>query len=182
MNDSETKIITVEDPVEYRLPGLNQVQVHDKIDLTFAAGAAACLRQDPDVLLVGEMRDQETAEIGLRAAMTGHLVVSTLHTNDAAGAVLRLADMGCRHTSALGLRLVLAQRLVRVVCDSCRMPYEPAAHEIEWLDKDLGPTCAGDDGAPMQRGRSSRAWAANNCHQTGYRGRTGIYEMIEMTP
>ncbi|HEX5311628.1 GspE/PulE family protein [Aquabacterium sp.] len=182
LNDSETKIITVEDPVEYRLPGLNQVQVHDKIDLTFARVLRACLRQDPDVLLVGEMRDQETAEIGLRAAMTGHLVVSTLHTNDAAGAVLRLADMGVPpYMSALGLRLVLAQRLVRVVCDSCRMPYEPAAHEIEWLDKDLADM-RGDDGAPMQKGTFFKGVGCNNCHQTGYRGRTGIYEMIEMTP
>ncbi|MGE5452273.1 MAG: GspE/PulE family protein [Acidobacteriota bacterium] len=182
LNDTETKIITVEDPVEYRLPGLNQVQVHDKIDLTFSRVLRACLRQDPDVLLVGEMRDQETAEIGLRAAMTGHLVVSTLHTNDAAGAVLRLADMGVPpYMAALGLRLVLAQRLVRVVCDSCRMPYEPAAHEQEWMAKELSAMQT-EDGAPMLQGSYFKGVGCNSCHQTGYRGRTGIYEMIEMTP
>ena len=182
LNDSETKIITVEDPVEYRLPGLNQVQVHDKIDLTFSRVLRACLRQDPDVLLVGEMRDQETAEIGLRAAMTGHLVVSTLHTNDAAGAVLRLSDMGVPpYMAALGLRLVLAQRLVRVVCDSCRMPYEPAAHEHEWMAKELA-LMQSEDGAPLQQGSFFKGVGCNSCHQTGYRGRTGIYEMIEMTP
>lgn len=182
LNDSETKIITVEDPVEYRLPGLNQVQVHDKIDLTFSRVLRACLRQDPDVLLVGEMRDQETAEIGLRAAMTGHLVVSTLHTNDAAGAVLRLSDMGVPpYMAALGLRLVLAQRLVRVVCDSCRMPYEPAAHEHEWMAKELA-LMQPEDGAPLQQGSFFKGVGCNSCHQTGYRGRTGIYEMIEMTP
>lgn len=182
LNDSETKIITVEDPVEYRLPGLNQVQVHDKIDLTFSRVLRACLRQDPDVLLVGEMRDQETAEIGLRAAMTGHLVVSTLHTNDAAGAVLRLSDMGVPpYMAALGLRLVLAQRLVRVVCDSCRMPYEPAAHEHEWMAKELA-LMQSEDGAPLQQGGFFKGVGCNSCHQTGYRGRTGIYEMIEMTP
>ncbi len=182
LNDSETKIITVEDPVEYRLAGLNQVQVHDKIDLTFSRVLRACLRQDPDVLLVGEMRDQETAEIGLRAAMTGHLVVSTLHTNDAAGAVLRLSDMGVPpYMAALGLRLVLAQRLVRVVCDSCRMPYEPATHEKEWMAKELSEMKS-DDGTPMQHGSYFKGVGCNSCHQTGYRGRTGIYEMIEMTP
>lgn len=182
LNDSETKIITVEDPVEYRLPGLNQVQVHDKIDLSFARVLRACLRQDPDVLLVGEMRDQETAEIGLRAAMTGHLVVSTLHTNDAAGAVLRLTDMGVPpYMAALGLRLVLAQRLVRVVCDSCRMPYEPQPHEQEWLTKELADM-EKDAGEPLQKGTFFKGVGCNSCHHTGYRGRAGIYEMIEMTP
>ncbi|MBX9715487.1 MAG: GspE/PulE family protein, partial [Burkholderiaceae bacterium] len=125
LNKPETKIITVEDPVEYRLPGLNQVQVHEKIDLTFARVLRSCLRQDPDVLLVGEMRDQETAEIGLRAALTGHLVLSTLHTNDAAGAAIRLQDMGIApYMVALGLRLVIAQRLLRTICENCRTAHE----------------------------------------------------------
>ncbi len=177
-NDSETKIITVEDPVEYRLPGLNQVQVHDKIDLTFARVLRSCLRQDPDVLLVGEMRDQETAEIGLRAALTGHLVLSTLHTNDAAGAALRLADMGVPpYMVALGLRLVLAQRLVRTVCDSCKAPYEPATHEREWMASELAAAGWSLDQATFMKGTG-----CNSCHNTGFRGRTGIYEMIEMTP
>ncbi|WP_374590451.1 GspE/PulE family protein [Aquabacterium sp.] len=177
-NDPETKIITVEDPVEYRLPGLNQVQVHDKIDLTFARVLRSCLRQDPDVLLVGEMRDQETAEIGLRAALTGHLVLSTLHTNDAAGAALRLADMGVPpYMVALGLRLVLAQRLVRTVCESCKAPYEPAAHEQEWMAPELAAA-----GLTMGQGTFFKGVGCNSCHNTGFRGRTGIYEMIEMTP
>ena len=156
LNDSETKIITVEDPVEYRLPGLNQVQVHDKIDLTFARVLRACLRQDPDVLLVGEMRDQETAEIGLRAAMTGRgwSQPCTQRCRGRGPAPGRhgvppyMAPWAC----AWCWRSVL----VRVVCDSCRMPYEPAAHEIEWLDKDLAHM-RGDDGAPCKGARSSKA-------------------------
>src|SRR5690606_12656697 len=120
LNTTERKIITVEDPVEYRLPGLNQVQVMDKIDLSFDRVLRAALRQDPDVILVGEIRDKATAEIGLRAAMTGHLVLSTLHTNDAASTPARLIDMGVpRWMVALSLQLVVAQRLVRTICPSC---------------------------------------------------------------
>ena len=175
INTTETKIITVEDPVEYRLPGLNQVQVHDKIDLSFARVLRSCLRQDPDVLLVGEMRDQETAEIGLRAALTGHLVLSTLHTNDAASAALRLADMGVPpYMVALALRLVLAQRLVRVICEHCRQPHTPSVHEREWLALSL----AHDSGGPGY----FAGVGCSHCRHTGYRGRTGVYEMIEMTP
>jgi MSHA biogenesis protein MshE len=180
LNNSETKIITVEDPVEYRLPGLNQVQVHDKIDLSFARVLRSCLRQDPDVLLVGEMRDQETAEIGLRAALTGHLVLSTLHTNDAAGAAMRLADMGIPpYMVGLGLRLVIAQRLVRVLCEHCKQPHEPDAFEREWLRlAQQDPAEAGRPGGP---GYFSGV-GCSHCRNTGYRGRTGVYEMIEMTP
>ncbi len=174
LNTPETKIITVEDPVEYRLPGLNQVQVHDKIDLSFARVLRSCLRQDPDVLLVGEMRDQETAEIGLRAALTGHLVLSTLHTNDAAGAAMRLADMGVPpYMVALALRMVIAQRLVRVICEHCRQPHTPSVHEREWLA--LSQVKDSDAGYFAGVGCS-------HCRHTGYRGRTGVYEMIEMTP
>jgi len=177
LNTPEKKIITVEDPVEYRLPGLNQVQVHDKIDLNFARVLRSCLRQDPDVLLVGEMRDQETAEIGLRAALTGHLVFSTLHTNDAAGAAIRLVDMGIPpYMVALGLRLVIAQRLVRTLCPHCKTEHTPDAHELEWLQMDA---------AAPQRNTYSTYFVGSgctHCRNTGYRGRTGVYEMIEMTP
>ncbi len=178
LNKPETKIITVEDPVEYRLPGLNQVQVHEKIDLTFARVLRSCLRQDPDVLLVGEMRDQETAEIGLRAALTGHLVLSTLHTNDAAGAAIRLQDMGIApYMVALGLRLVIAQRLLRTICDNCRTPHELAAHEREWLALELG-----DDFERVEPPHYFHGVGCDQCRGTGYKGRTGVYEMVEMTP
>ena len=175
INTPGTKIITVEDPVEYRLPGLIQVQVHEKIDLTFARVLRSCLRQDPDVVLVGEMRDQETAEIGLRAALTGHLVLSTLHTNDAAGAAMRLGDMGIPpYMVALGLRLVIAQRLVRLICEYCKEPHTPAAHELEWLRLDPGA-------APDGHGHFHGA-GCQHCHNSGYKGRAGVFEMVEMTP
>jgi MSHA biogenesis protein MshE len=176
LNKPESKLITVEDPVEYRLPGLNQVQVNEKVDLTFARVLRACLRQDPDVLLVGEMRDTETAEIGLRAALTGHLVLSTLHTNDAASTPLRLRDMGIApFMVAMGLRLVIAQRLVRVLCPDCRSPAEELpAHEQEWL----GDDACDDTGRQVVY----RAVGCPRCHHTGYKGRTAVYEMLEMTP
>ena len=175
LNNPQTKIITAEDPVEYRLPGLTQVQINDKVDLTFARVLRSCLRQDPDVLLVGEMRDQETAEIGVRAALTGHMVLSTLHTNDAASTPMRLRDMGLPpYMVALGLRLVLAQRLVRVICPNCRVPAEPAPHEREWLGKDLQDAHG--------RYTAFRGAGCSQCNDGGYRGRTAVYEMLEMTP
>ena len=178
LNDTERKIITVEDPIEYRLPGLNQVQVMDKIDLSFQRVLRAALRQDPDVILIGEMRDQTTAEIGLRAALTGHLVLSTLHTNDALSTPLRLIDMGVpRYMVALSLHLVLAQRLVRTVCGHCSEPHEPDAHHHEWLRQALGADCdAVLATRPFRHGRGCEA-----CNNTGYSGRSGVYEFIEMT-
>ena len=174
LNKSDRKIITVEDPVEYRLPGLNQVQVLDKIDLSFERVLRAALRQDPDVILVGEMRDKTTAEIGMRAAMTGHLVLSTLHTNDALSTPIRLIDMGVpRYMVALSLQLVLAQRLVRLVCPGCGEDHVPDAQEREWLRLELGNHV---DGHPFRRGRG-----CHSCNDTGYSGRTGVYEFIEMT-
>ncbi|MEY4750873.1 MAG: hypothetical protein RIQ60_3087 [Pseudomonadota bacterium] len=175
LNNSERKIITVEDPVEYRLAGLNQVQVHDKIDLSFGRVLRAALRQDPDVILVGEMRDQETAEIGLRAALTGHLVLSTLHTNDALSTPIRLLDMGVpRYMVALSLQMVLAQRLLRVVCPHCAEPHAPDAHEQAWL--------AAHCGGEVAPGRLRLGRGCAECNHTGYSGRTGVYEFIEMTP
>jgi MSHA biogenesis protein MshE len=174
LNSSERKIITVEDPVEYRLPGLNQVQVHDKIDLDFARVLRAALRQDPDVILVGEMRDQTTAEIGLRAALTGHLVLSTLHTNDAMSTPARLIDMGVpRYMVAMSLQMVLAQRLVRVICPQCAEVHRPDAHELAWLETQCGHTV---DSAPLRRGAG-----CSECSHTGFSGRTGVYEILEMT-
>ncbi len=175
LNTPETKIITAEDPVEFRLPGLTQVQINDKVDLTFARVLRSCLRQDPDVILVGEMRDQETAEIGLRAALTGHLVLSTLHTNDAASTPMRLRDMGLApYMVALGLRLVIAQRLLRTICPNCRVPSEPAPHEREWLGDDLKDHSG--------RYTAFRGAGCSQCHDSGLRGRTAVYEMLEMTP
>ncbi len=174
LNTLERKLITVEDPVEYRLPGINQVQVNDKIELTFARVLRSALRQDPDIVLVGEMRDQETAQIGMRAALTGHLVLSTLHTNDAISTPIRLLDMGVpRYMVATSLQVVLAQRLVRVICESCAQDYQLKPTEHEWLKAELGDTV---DSHRYQQGRG-----CSHCNGTGYRGRTGVYEMLEMT-
>ncbi|MGZ8293094.1 MAG: GspE/PulE family protein [Telluria sp.] len=174
LNSVEKKLITVEDPVEYRLPGINQVQVNEKIDLSFARVLRSALRQDPDIVLVGEMRDQETAQIGLRAAMTGHLVLSTLHTNDAASTPLRLMDMGVpRYMVGSSLQAVLAQRLVRVICESCTTPYQLTPTEHEWLRAELKDRV---DGTHFFHGKG-----CSHCNGMGYRGRTGVYELLEMT-
>ena len=174
INTTEKKIITVEDPVEYRLPGVNQVQVNEKIDLSFARVLRSALRQDPDVVLVGEMRDQETAQIGMRAAMTGHLVLSTLHTNDVVSTPIRLLDMGVpRYLVATSLQVVVAQRLVRMVCESCAEPQELKPTEREWLKAELGDTAAA---RTFVHGRGCM-----HCNGTGFLGRTGVYEMLEMT-
>jgi MSHA biogenesis protein MshE len=174
LNSVEKKLITVEDPVEYRLPSVNQVQVNEKIDLSFARVLRSALRQDPDIVLVGEMRDQETAQIGLRAAMTGHLVLSTLHTNDAASTPLRLMDMGVpRYMVGGSLQAVLAQRLVRVICESCTSEYRPTAPEQGWLRAELGEL--------VESTRFFHGKGCSHCNGTGYRGRTGVYELLEMT-
>ncbi len=174
LNTLERKIITVEDPVEYRLAGINQVQVNEKIDLDFARVLRSALRQDPDVVLVGEMRDQETAQIGMRAAITGHLVLSTLHTNDAASTPIRLIDMGVpRYMVATSIQAVIAQRLVRLNCDNCSDTYSPSPTEQIWLDNHL-PSI--DLSARYQKGRGCA-----HCNHTGYRGRIGVYEMLEIT-
>jgi len=174
LNSPEKKIITVEDPVEYRLPGLNQVQVHEKIDLSFSRVLRTALRQDPDIVLIGEMRDQETAEIGMRAAMTGHLVLSTLHTNDALSTPIRLLDMGVpKYMVALSIQMVLAQRLVRVICQNCIEPHVPEPHEHEWLRYELR------DRIPNYK--YSRGRGCAHCANTGYAGRQAVYEFLEMT-
>jgi MSHA biogenesis protein MshE len=177
INAPDRKIITVEDPVEYRLPGINQVQVHEKIELGFERVLRSALRQDPDVILVGEMRDLTTAEIGLRAALTGHLVLSTLHTNEAANTPIRLLDMGVpAYMVAMSLQLVIAQRLVRMVCDECSAPHEPRAQETAWLLHTARARAPA--GAPTYR----RGLGCSRCNGTGYAGRSAVYEMLEMTP
>jgi MSHA biogenesis protein MshE len=172
INATELKVITVEDPVEYRLPGLSQVQVNDKIDLTFARVLRACLRQDPDVILVGEMRDEETAEIGLRAAITGHLVLSTLHTRDAISTPFRLLDMGVPpFMVATSLQAVIAQRLVRLNCLECSEPHQATPQELSWLAGMVDDV----DSVVSRRGRGCSA-----CNGTGYAGRQGVYELLEL--
>jgi MSHA biogenesis protein MshE len=175
LNTTDRKIVTVEDPVEYRLPGVTQVQVNEKIDLSFARVLRSTLRQDPDVILVGEIRDEETAQIGLRAALTGHLVFSTLHTKDAASTPVRLIDMGApSYMVATSIHAVIAQRLVRLICETCGTDAEPDAEESRWLEAVIGPR---QPGHKFRRGQG-----CSHCNGIGYTGRIGVYEMLEMTP
>lgn len=169
INSPDKNIITIEDPVEYQLQGVGQMQVNAKINLTFAAGLRSILRQDPDVIMIGEIRDLETAEIAIHASLTGHLVFSTLHTNDAAGAATRLIDMGIEpFLVASSVVAVLAQRLARVICSNCRKPYQPSDEEMERLG--LTATAA--------KPTFYRGAGCPSCGTTGYRGRTGIYELL----
>lgn len=174
LNKPQKKIITVEDPVEYRLPRISQVQLHEKIGLTFGSVLRAALRQDPDILLVGEIRDAESAEIALRASMTGHLVLSTLHTNDAISSALRLLDIGVDgYLVATALKSVVAQRLVRRICFSCIQDHTPDANELQLL-------------ASISKGKSfslmqfKHGTGCPHCNNTGYRGRIGVFEMLEL--
>ncbi|WP_252214951.1 MULTISPECIES: type II/IV secretion system protein [unclassified Clostridium] len=171
LNSNNVNIVTVEDPVEYTLPGVNQVNVNTKAGLTFASGLRSILRQDPDIVMIGEIRDNETAEIAIKAAITGHLVLSTLHTNDAPSSIIRLIDMGIKpylvSTSVVG---ILAQRLVRKVCDKCKVYYEASKYEKEILginkNEDL---------------KLYKASGCGYCNNTGYSGRLGVYEVMEIT-
>ncbi len=173
LNTPQKKIVTVEDPVEYRLPRISQVQVHEKIGLNFGAVLRATLRQDPDILLVGEIRDAESAEIALRAAMTGHLVLSTLHTNDAVTSALRLVDMGVDpYLVASSLRAIVAQRLVRRVCDSCAEDYTLSESETRLFNK-IKPNFSSPTNFRKGRG-------CVHCFNTGYRGRVGVFELLEL--
>jgi len=172
LNKPDLKIITAEDPIEYRLPRINQVQVNAKIGLDFAAILRTTLRQDPDIIMVGEMRDQETVEIGLRGALTGHLVLSTLHTNDSVTSAIRLIDMGAApYLVATSLRGVLAQRLVRRVCENCKEQKPATAQEQAWVGF-LNPELATET---FYKGRG-----CNSCNHTGYKGRIGVFEFLEM--
>ena len=185
INAPDKNIITVEDPVEYQLQGISQMQVNPKIELTFASGLRSILRQDPDVIMIGEIRDLETAEIAIHASLTGHLVFSTLHTNDAAGAVTRLIDMGIEpFLVASSVVAIIAQRLVRQVCMTCRQPYVPTDEELIRLGvraQSHKPTSAGHDPRPSPGGERPtlfRGVGCAACTQTGYRGRSGIYEFL----
>ncbi|MGB0892859.1 MAG: GspE/PulE family protein [Parashewanella sp.] len=173
LNTEDRKIITVEDPVEYQLPRINQVQINHKIGLDFSNVLRTTLRQDPDVIMVGEMRDQETAEIGLRGALTGHFVLSTLHTNDAVTSALRLLDMGAAsYLVASALRVIIAQRLVRRVCQHCAEPATLSYHEQIWL-KNLSNRDFSQADARVGKGCQA-------CNGSGYRGRIGVFEMLEL--
>ncbi len=170
LNLPDRKIITIEDPVEYQLSGINQLQVKPQIGLTFSSALRSILRQAPDVIMVGEIRDTETAEIAIRAALTGHLVFSTLHTNDAAGAVTRLIDMGIKpFLVASAVQAVLAQRLVRKVCPKCQEPVTPPDEVLREVEAVMGTL----EGANFVKGRG-----CSECNMTGYRGRTGIFELL----
>lgn len=229
LNQAQVKIITAEDPVEYRLPRITQVQVRSQIGLTFASVLRSALRQDPDTILVGEMRDQETVQIGLRAAMTGHMVLSTLHTNDAVSSAMRLLDMGAEpFLVSSSIAGVLAQRLVRRVCENCQVPYTPTHQETIWIDRIRGrhggeasqqppeddeaqlgepspDEASPDDGSLeltlsdelMETGETVRqnpegpetdagqgfvvGKGCYQCSNTGYRGRIGVYELLEFS-
>ena len=170
LNSSETNILTVEDPVEYQIPGIGQIPVNTKVGLTFATGLRSILRQDPDIIMVGEIRDLETAEIAIQASLTGHLVLSTLHTNDAASAVTRLVDMGVESfLVSATMRAVVAQRLVRRVCRNCRIQYNPS----DDLLAELGAGKSESKGGAFYRGAG-----CDHCSETGYRGRSAIYEIM----
>ncbi|GEA52476.1 MSHA biogenesis protein MshE [Vibrio inusitatus NBRC 102082] len=172
LNSPGKKIITVEDPVEYRLPRVNQVQVNTKINLDFSTVLRTFLRQDPDIILVGEMRDQETVEIGLRAALTGHLVLSTLHTNDAVDSALRMMDMGAPgYLVASSVRAVLAQRLIRRVCSDCGETHSVSERQQTWLQARFPNQVA----ATFNKGRGCQS-----CNLTGYKGRVGVFELLEL--
>jgi general secretion pathway protein E len=170
INSPQINIITVEDPIEYQINGIAQIQVNPKIDLTFAKGLRSIVRQDPDVILVGEIRDLETAEISIQSALTGHLVFSTLHTNDSASAITRMIDMGIeRFLVSSSVIAILAQRLVRVICEECKESYVPDNESLE----SIGLSLESLKGKKIYRGRGCSA-----CLQTGYMGRVGIFEFM----
>jgi len=189
LNTLERNIVTVEDPVEYRIAGITQVQVKPEIGMTFASSLRSILRQDPDIVLIGEIRDIETAEIAVSAALTGHLVLSTLHTSDAAGAVARLVNLGLAPFQVASALLgVVAQRLIRTICPKCKVPYFPTEEELDTI---LGSPAEHNEGRPDQEAQLRALYSGaklhkgtgcESCRRTGYRGRQGIYEILDVTP
>jgi type IV pilus assembly protein PilB len=170
VNTMDVKLLTAEDPVEYDIEGIMQVAINEALGMTFGRALRSFLRQDPDIIMVGEMRDLETAQIAIQASLTGHLVLSTLHTNDAPGAVTRLVDMGVEpFLISSTLMAVLAQRLVRMICKKCRTPFEPTENQLALLN--LSPHDMGDKVFYYGRGCA-------NCNDTGYKGRKGIFELL----
>jgi general secretion pathway protein E len=171
LNSEERNILTVEDPIEYQLPGIGQMQIKPKINLTFANCLRHILRQDPDVIMIGEIRDVETAEIAIQASLTGHLVLSTLNTNDSASAVTRLIDMGIEpYLISSSVVAVMAQRLLRVICPECKRPYTPDEKEISLLGE--------NEETLARKGQLYKGLGCENCLETGYLGRTGISELL----
>ena len=172
LNTEDVNLVTLEDPVEYNIDGINQVQINEKVGMTFASGLRAILRQDPDIIAVGEIRDGETAEIAMRSAITGHVVLSTIHTNDAVGTIERLQDIGCEpYLISSALRGIISQRLVRRICTDCRQPYTPTDKEIS--DLGLPP---GTPNVTFYKGAG-----CPHCFHTGYRGRIAVFEMLEVS-
>jgi type IV pilus assembly protein PilB len=171
LNSREVNLITLEDPVEYNIDGVNQVQINEKTGMTFAKGLRSILRQDPDIICVGEIRDGETAEIAMRSAITGHVVLSTIHTSDALGTIERLIDMGVEpYLVASALKGVFSQRLVRRICPDCREAYNPSEEEQMELGLKIDPTRV------FYRGKG-----CPKCFDTGYRGRTGVFEIFPLS-
>jgi general secretion pathway protein E len=171
LNNSRVNIVTLEDPIEYRIFGINQIQINPKVEMSFANGLRSVLRQDPDIIMVGEVRDAETAQIALRAALTGHLIFSTLHTNDAASSVTRLLDMGIEPYLVAGtLRAVVAQRLLRCLCAHCKQAYVP--------EPDLLKMAGIESSVDATQSTFFKGKGCAHCHHTGYHGRTGIYEIM----
>jgi general secretion pathway protein E len=176
INEPKRKILTIEDPIEYHISGINQTQIHPAIGLTFAAALRSFLRHDPDVIMVGEMRDGETAHIGVHAALTGHLVLTTLHTNTAAGAIPRLIDLGVESfLIASSIRIVVGQRLVRVLCEHCKAPYRLSGAD---LDRDQRFAALGFETGEVVHQPQGCEW----CGFSGFRGRQGLFEVMEVTP
>jgi type II secretory ATPase GspE/PulE/Tfp pilus assembly ATPase PilB-like protein len=174
LNTPEHKLVTLEDPVEYQIPGINQIQINTEIGLGFAEGLRAVLRQSPDIILVGEIRDAETAENAIRAALTGHLVFSTLHTNDAPSSTVRLIDMGIKpYLVASSLQAAIAQRLVRRICSGCKEAYHPPAEAIVEM---------GFDPEEFAKTDFFHGKGCERCGNSGYRGRTAIHEFMVMNP
>ncbi|MDD3887888.1 MAG: GspE/PulE family protein [Patescibacteria group bacterium] len=176
VNDPSKNIITLENPIEYKVPGISQTEIDPNKGLDFANALRSVLRQDPDIVMVGEIRDKDTAEISVQASLTGHLVLSTLHTNDAAGAIPRLISMGLRPEElAPALKLVIAQRLVRRICKECKQSYKPSAEELKMLKEKLGKFYPADSIKNLYKSKGCKA-----CDNLGYKGRIGIYEMFEV--
>ncbi|MFQ5561200.1 MAG: GspE/PulE family protein, partial [Nitrospinota bacterium] len=182
INKPNKKIWTAEDPVEITQPGLRQVQIRSSIDLTFANALRAFLRADPDVIMIGEMRDRETVGMGVEASLTGHLVFSTLHTNSASETVIRLIDLGVDPFSfADALLGILAQRLVKTLCSNCKEKYTPSSREIEVFKKEVGPEFWGELERVLSQKQICRPKGCPKCHQTGFKGRTGLHEMLTVS-
>jgi general secretion pathway protein E len=173
INDGSKNILTIEDPVEYQLDNIGQTQVNVKAGMTFAKGLRSMLRQDPDVIMVGEIRDEETLRVAVQASLTGHLVLSTLHTNTAVGAITRLTDMGVEpYLISSTLTAVVAQRLVRLLCPHCKRSHQPTKAEFAFLGETL---------QNQQRIYSASETGCDECHQQGYKGRIALYEVIPIT-